>query len=249
MELSVTSIIIYLTVICFAAAIHGAIGIGFLMVATPLLTMAADVKTAILLLVLPTIFINAANVISGGSWAKSHGRYWPLALYSMIGSVLGTRLLLLAPADLFRPLLAGIIILYLNAERIGLGFSWIISRPKMAMAVFGMVAGVLGGTVNVMLPPLVIFSLETKMNKIAMIQVFNLCLLAGKLGQWAVLIYEGEFTLPVAEAALPLAIIALSVTFASMKLRNRIQAETYRKWLRRLLAVMAGVLLLSIFRG
>ncbi len=249
MELNVLSIILYATVISFAALIHGALGIGFLMVATPLLTMAADVKTAVLLLVLPTIFINAANVVSGGSWEKSHGRYWPLALYGMIGSVLGTRLLLLAPPNLFKPLLAGIIILYLNAERIGLGFSWIRSRPHIAMAAFGMVAGILGGTVNVMLPPLVIFSLETHMDKIAMIQIFNLCLLTGKLGQGAALISAGAFTFDVAKAAVPFAIIALCVTFAAMRLRNRIPAETYRKWLRRLLAVMAIILLLSIFKG
>ncbi len=249
MDLTAASIIIYGTVICFAAFIHGAIGIGFLMVATPLLTMATDVKTAVLILVLPTIFINTANVISGGSWGKSLGRYWPLALYGMVGSVLGTRLLLLAPAELFHPLLAGIIILYLNAERIGLGFSWITASPQIAMAVFGLIAGVLGGTVNVMLPPLVIFSLESKMDKTAMIQVFNLCLLTGKLTQGAVLIYAGVFTLGVAAAALPLAVIALSVTFASMTLRNRIPAQTYRRWLRRLLALMAVILLLSVFRG
>ena len=73
--------IAYSCIIGFAAIIHGAIGIGFPLVATPLLAMVTDIKTAILLLVLPTVVINVANIIKGGPWHRSIALYWPLALW------------------------------------------------------------------------------------------------------------------------------------------------------------------------
>lgn len=213
------------------------------MVATPLLAMTLDVKTAVLVLVLPTAFINAANILRGGAWKQNVGRYWPLGLYGMVGSFLGTKLLILLPPELFRPVLAGVILLYLNANRIGLGFSWIPEHPGMATAVFGIFAGILGGTVNVMLPALVIFALEMKMDKTTTIQVFNLCFLLGKLTQGVVFAAAGMFTLQVLKTALPLALLAVAVSTGAMVLRDRIPAEAYRKWLRCLLAVMAAALM------
>jgi len=236
---------IYALIIGLAAVVHGAVGIGFPMVATPLLAMVTDVKTAVLILVLPTVFINTANIIKGGRWEKSIARHWPLALYGMAGSFMGTRLLVTLPPELFRPLLAGVIILYLNSHRLGLGFSWIPARPRLAAAVFGIFAGILGGTVNVMLPALVIFALEIKMDKTAMIQVFNLCFLTGKLVQGAVFMSAGLYTQEVVTTSFPLAVLALALMAGAMSLRDRIQEETYRKWLRILLWVMASVLVIQ----
>ncbi len=227
----------------FAAVVHGAVGIGFPLVATPLLAMVTDVKTAILLLVLPTVAVNLANILKGGAWQRSIALYWPLAVYGMIGSFLGARLLVVVPPENFRPVLAGVILLYLNAERLGVGFSWIPRSPRTATALFGLAAGILGGTVNVMLPALVIFALEIRMDKTAMIQVFNFCFLFGKLTQGAVFFQADFLTVDILKASVPLAVLSLVVVILAMPLRDRIQGDVYKRWLRRLLLIMAIVLL------
>ncbi len=239
------TILAYSCIIGFAAIIHGAIGIGFPLVATPLLAMVTDVKTAILLLVLPTVVINVVNIIKGGPWHRSIALYWPLALWGMAGSFMGTKMLVAVSPDLFRPLLAMMLILYLNAERLGIGFPWINRHPHLATAVFGLTAGILGGTVNVMLPALIVYALEVKMPKDVMIQVFNFCFLFGKLTQGAVFIHSGLITMEILKVSIPLALLALAVMAAGMQLRDKIQSATYRLWLRRLLMVMAGVLLIQ----
>ncbi|WP_022665228.1 sulfite exporter TauE/SafE family protein [Desulfospira joergensenii] len=229
----------------FAAMIHGAMGIGFPMVATPLLAIITDMRTAILILVLPTMVINLASIFKGGNWQKSIGLYWPLALYGMVGSLAGTRLLIIFPAEIFRPLLAVMLLVYLNAEKLGLGFSRIRRYPRLAMAFSGLGAGILGGTVNVMLPVLVIYALEVKMPKTAMIHVFNLCFLSGKLIQGIVFFHAGFFTADIFRISLPLTLLALGLMFTGLGLRDRIQAKTYRLWLRRLLGFMAAILLVQ----
>jgi len=88
------TVITHAVIVGFAAAVHGTIGIGFPMIATPLLALVTDVRTAILLLLLPTVILNVANILKGGRWTHSIAVFWPLAVYGMIGSLVGTRLLI-----------------------------------------------------------------------------------------------------------------------------------------------------------
>lgn len=237
--------LIQAAIIAFAALVHGAIGIGFPMIATPLLSLSSDVRTAILLLVIPTMAINVANIIRGGRWGDSLARYWPLAVYGMIGSLVGTRLLVVVSPEVFRPLMAAMLVFYLNAERIGVGFAWIHRRPRTAAAVFGLAAGFLAGTVNVMLPALIIFALEMRMPKTVMIQTFNFCFLFGKLVQGGVFVQAGLMTAEVLSVSIPLAGLGLVVMLLGMRVRERISTNLYRRWLRVLLAVLAVLLMVQ----
>lgn len=230
-------------IIALAALVHGSIGIGFPMVATPLLALVTDVRTAILLLVVPTMVINLANIFSGGRWERSLAVYWPLAVYGMVGSFFGTKLLVVMSPEPFRPLLAAMLILYLYADRLGRQLSWVHRFPRAAMAVFGLAGGVLAGTVNVMLPALIVYALEVRMPKTVMIQVFNFCFLFGKLTQGAVFAHAGLMTANVVTPSLILAAIGLMVMLGGMRIRDRIPADTYRRWLRCLLAVLAAMLM------
>jgi len=237
----------YAGITILAAMVHGALGIGFPLIATPLLAMLTDVRTAILLLVLPTATINIVNILKGGHWRRSIAIYWPLAIYGIIGSFIGAHLLIAVPAELFRPLLAGMLILYLNAERIGAGLGWIHRYPRLAQAGFGLMAGVLGGTVNVMLPVLIIYALEMRLPKTVTIQVFNFCFLFGKLTQGAVFVQAGLMTGNVLSLSVPLALLAVLVLFVGLRVRDKIPTETYRRWLRRLLVVLAVILITQSF--
>lgn len=237
--------LIQAAIIAFAALVHGAIGIGFPMIATPLLSLLTDVRSAILLLVIPTMAINVANILKGGCWGDSLARYWPLAVYGMLGSLAGTRLLIVVSPEVFRPLMAAMLVLYLNAERIGVGFAWIHRRPQLAFAAFGLTAGILAGTVNVMLPALIVFGLEMRMPKTVMIQVFNFCFLFGKLVQGAVFVQAGLMTTDVLTVSIPLAGLGLVVMLAGMRVRERIPTDIYRRWLRVLLVVLAVMLMVQ----
>jgi uncharacterized protein len=238
---------IYAGIIGFAAMVHGSIGIGFPMIATPLLALVTDVRQAILILVLPTLVINVANILKGGRWRESIAVYWPLAVYGMIGSVIGTRLLIVVSPEPFRPLLAAMLVVYLNAHRFGGGLSRIVRHRQVAFAVFGLAAGILGGTVNVMLPALIVLALELRMPKTVMIQVFNFCFLLGKFTQGAVFAQAGLIDANVLRISIPLAALGLAVMFLAMRMRDRIPTDTYRRWLRRLLAALAVMLVVQFF--
>ncbi|MCL6645519.1 MAG: sulfite exporter TauE/SafE family protein, partial [Dehalococcoidia bacterium] len=69
-----------------AGITQGALGFGFPTVSTPVLVLATDVKTAIILNLLPNFTVNVISVVRGGNWRASLGRHWPVALYVLAGS-------------------------------------------------------------------------------------------------------------------------------------------------------------------
>ena len=246
-SIHVTVILAMALITGFAGLVHGAIGLGFPLIATPLVALMTDVRIAILLLLLPTAVINIANVLKGRHWKESLGRYWPLAVYGAVGSVIGTRMLIVLDPEPFRLVMAVMLIVYLNAERLGIGMGWVHRYPQTAFAVFGLAAGILAGTVNVMLPALIILALEIRMPKTTMIQVFNFCFLIGKVTQGSVFLHAGLMDSQIWAASVPLAAWSLGIMLWGMRLRDRIDQDTYRRWLRVLLAVLAIMLTWQYF--
>lgn len=58
--------------------------------------------------------------------------------------------------------------------------AWVNKKPKLAIVVFGFIAGIIGGLTNVMALVLIIYSLESKHSRKEVIQSSNLCFLFGK---------------------------------------------------------------------
>ncbi|MBI9085115.1 MAG: sulfite exporter TauE/SafE family protein [Desulfobacterales bacterium] len=230
-------------VILSGAMVHGTLGLGFAMVTTPLLTLFTDVRSAMLMILVPTLAITLISLLKGGNWRLSIGRYWPLAIYGAVGSLIGTRLIIVSDPGPYKLLLAGMMILYLNQNRIGLRMGWVRRRKSLAMAVFGLAAGILGGTVNVMVPVLIVFALEMRIAPVVTVQVFNFCFLLGKFAQAVVFAQAGLLTAPMLLHTLPLTALAVTILVAGMWLRRQVDTEVYRKWLRWVLSVIALVLI------
>ncbi len=233
-----------LAIMLVAGLVHGTLGLGFPLVATPLLALVVDVRSAILITLLPTVCVNVVSILKGGAWEQSIGRYWPLAAYAVVGSVAGTRVLIVSDPAPFKLLLAGLVLLYLGSTRLGaLRWEWARTHRTLAMLAFGLVAGISAGTTNVMVPILIIYTLELGLSSQAMVQVFNLCFLAGKLSQIAVFGAAGSLTTGLLAAASPLAVAALGALFLGMRIRARLRVETYRHIVRQVLFGLALLLI------
>jgi uncharacterized membrane protein YfcA len=233
-----------------AGFMHGMLGLGFPMLATPLLAIMMDIRSAILITLLPTVTVNLISIYRGGRWSESIGRYWPLAVMIPLGALAGTWMLVRLDPAPFRLLLAAVILLHLGSNRIrGAHLGWVTTHTPLAYLLFGLAAGFLAGTVNVMVPLLIVFALEVGMAPLVMVQVFNLCFLAGKSAQILALGYAGLLTWSLAAATLPMALGAAGTLLMGMRIRERVDAETYRGWLRKLLAVIAVILVVQFVAG
>ena len=231
-------------VLVLAGLVQGALGLGFPIVATPLIAAVTDMRTAVILVLLPCLACVTTNLLRSGSLRTVLARYWAMPLYVMAGSAAGTQLFIAFPQFPYTLLLAGMILFYLNLERIG-RTEWkpLKSRPQFFGMVFGLLAGASEGTANIAAPPLVIYYLALGVTPAILVQGLNLCFLTGKATQFATLATAGGVEMIQWIVTLPLAGAASLATVVGVNIRNRIEAHTYRRWLKWALAAMALILL------
>lgn len=229
----------------FAAFVHGSIGFGFPLIATPLLALTTDLQTAILLTLIPTILVNVVSISSEGNFFVAFRRYSPVALLAMLGGALGTLVLISVDAEIFKLLLAFAILAYLVADRISLNLTWVRTYPQLARIVFGITAGVLGGLTNVMAPVLIIYSLESGHSKSTLIQLSNFCFLLGKIIQLALFSYFGQYTMSELSMSPIMLLVVSMALFIGVQIKKRIMGNTYIKILKGFLLLLALVLVLQ----
>jgi uncharacterized membrane protein YfcA len=234
-------------VIALAGIAHGTLGFGFPIISTPLVALLVDIKTAVLVTVLPNIAVNVISIVRGGNWRASIGRYWPLALWVVFGTLLGSRLLLTVRHEPLQILLAVMIVVFLLQDRLRqIDWSWVKRRPQLAALGFGVTAGILSGAVNVALPPLVIYLLTQDLTPIALTQTLNLCFIAGKTMQAFALGVSDAASQRLLYASLPFVPLAAGMVYAGMRLQSRISADAYAGLLRIALGAIAAALLAQV---
>lgn len=229
----------------FAGFAHGSIGFGFPMVATPLLALFMDLQTAIILTLVPTSLVNLISIASEGRIFAAFRKHLPLALFAMLGSAIGTQVLILTNSELFKILLAAAIIGYLLIDKFRVPLSWVETKPALSKPVFGISAGILGGLTNVMAPVLIIYSLEAKLEKADIVQSANTCFLLGKVIQLVLFTLSGNFSLNELTLSSMLIIVVLLALYVGFKIKRRIHRELYIKALRIFLLILALYLFLQ----
>lgn len=231
-------------VIALAALVQGALGLGFPMVATPLIALVTDMRSAVILVLLPCVAAIVANIVKGGPLRPVLAEFWMMPFYAFAGAVVGTRLFIAFPAFPFAVLLALVILVYLNLDRLGKTEWPLIRRHKILFgALFGVVAGVSEGTANAAAPPLVVYYLALGLTPVSLVQALNICFITGKATQFTTLASSGGVSLAQWLVTLPLAAVAGVSVLYGIRIRSRVAAATYRRWLRYALFAVALILL------
>lgn len=233
-------------VMLFAGLVHGTLGLGFPMVATPMLAAMMDVRSAILVTLLPTVAVNIVSIAKSGSTLASTRQFFPLVFFALLGSLAGAAILATIDPAPFRIVLASLILLYLW-NNIRISKQWLEGNAYLAMAVFGIIAGLAAGTTNVMVAVLIIYFLSLDTARTTMVPVLNSCFLVGKASQIVVLGVAGLVGFGLLLETTPLALFAVIALLLGQRLQSRIQVGTYQLLLRRLLLILALVLVYQFF--
>ncbi len=244
---SVNEYAIFALIAIFAGFVHGSIGLGFPLLSTAMLSTFVDLRIAILITLVPTVTVNILSILKGGNWRNSIGRYWPLAMWCLIGSVVGAWVIVYTDPTPYKLLLALLIFLYLFADRSSRQLlSKLLRYPKASQLGFGLVAGFSAGSTNTMVPILVIYSLEAGWATTIMVQVFNLCFISGKAAQLVVFSGSGTFTLKILLLTLPVAAVAALSLFAGQTLQSRINFDLFRKIIKFILLLLGVILTVQV---
>ncbi|MCO8097987.1 sulfite exporter TauE/SafE family protein [Acinetobacter lwoffii] len=234
-----------------AALLHGLSGFGFPMMSTAVLSSAYPLSIAVTLVILPCLLLNLImlNADPAHSLLNSIGyyikRYWPLMLSSLIGSVLGVKLLLWLN-EAYLKLLLGLVIVFYVLDQLR-------ARPLQvsphisSMLCFGLLAGIIGGATNAMAPFLMMYLMSCQLSKTAIVIISNLNFIAGKLIQ-LVLLFPILITLETHQQhiLIGISLFALAGVWIGGKIRHRLSQQHF-KWI--VLALLLGLGLYALWQS
>lgn len=224
-------------VLAGAALLHGMVGIGVTLIPTAVLAMSMDMREAVVLTLVPMLLINLLSLVSGGPFWSVLRRYGVLAVCSVIGSLIGVKLLLLLPQAWLQLGLAAVIALYVftAVRQVRLD----LPRHPAVGAAFGLAGGIVGGAANAMSSVLMMYLLTQSRDKDEIAQAANLCFALGKLTQlWLLwpLLTAMQIPAPVLIWPSLAAVAALSV---GVWLRRRIPFHRFRQLSLLILSLLA----------
>lgn len=233
-------------VIAIAGWIQGALGLGFPMIATPLIAAATSMQLAVVMVLIPCIATVIVSILRSPGFAGILRRFWWISIVALLGAAVGAKLFVLFPGFPYALLLAGVILFYLNLDRLGLSQWPLMKRNEKS---FGLLFGFLGGlsesTANIAAPPLIIYYLGIGLPPLSLVPAMNISFFVGKTTQFATLAPSGIATAEQWLLTLPLAVIATIASWYGSKVRSRIDGPTYRRWMQRMLLTMALILLVQ----
>jgi uncharacterized membrane protein YfcA len=233
-------------VIAMAGWVQGALGLGFPMVATPLIAAATNMQFAVIMVLMPCIASIIVSILRSPGFADVLRRFWWMSLPALAGAMTGARLFVLFPEFPYALLLAGVILIYLNMERLGHGESALMRRHDRVSGLFaGLLAGISESTANIAAPPLIIYYFGISLPPLLLVPAMNISFFTGKATQFATLAASGIAAPSLWLLTLPLVIVATVASLLGTRVRSRIDGETYRRWMRRMLMAMVVILLLQ----
>jgi len=234
-------------VIAVAGWVQGALGLGFPMIATPLIAAATNMQFAVVMVLIPCLATVFVSILRSPGFGGILKRFWWMPFVALSGAAAGARLFVLYPGFPYALLLAGVILFYLNFERLGIT-QWPLMRrhDKVFGVAFGFLGGISESTANIAAPPLIIYYLGIGLQPLLLVPAMNISFFVGKATQFATLAASGIATPMHWLVTLPLAIIAIVASLFGTQVRSRIDGPTYRIWMRRMLLTMAVILLIQV---
>ena len=186
-----TQTLLLLAIFALASLLHGISGLGVTLVTTTALASIYPLPHAIVLVIFPSLLLNAMTWLAGGGrsiWQNFiyYGRrYWLLALTSLLGSMLGAKLLLWIDSAYILLVLAAVIGFYVSSSLLGKQIR--LPNTKSVLIIVGFSAGIIGGATNAMSTILMMYLLSASDDKNTIAKVGNMCYFLGKLAQIIVL--------------------------------------------------------------
>ncbi len=241
--MEMTFIIALALIVFWSSVVHGSIGFGFGMISTPLVALFTDMQTTILYMLLPTMVVNIISISSEGKFFEALKKFWFIILLMVIGSTLGTILLIFTNSEFFKLLLALIIFVYLLQSFVKIEATFVSKYPKASTYGLGIFGGMLSGLTNIVAPLMIMYTLELKYSRKDTVQLSNLCFLFTKMGQLSVFLYYGTFTSEDFNISMISVMVVLLGMFLGIKVKKRIDTKFYVKILKVLLFFIACTLL------
>ena len=230
--------------VLLAAFVKGAIGFGFPAVSTPILALSMDVKTAIVITILPNLVMDAVQSLRRPGFAGTLRRHAALLACGIVGTFVGTYLLKLIPGRLALLILGLFVLSFVVTNWLHVTVRVDPRRERLVSPPVGFFVGVVGGVTNVPGTPLVIYFYALGLDKADFVRSVSLTFLVYKATQLLAVMLAGLMTTRFFGASAALSAVGLGGFWLGLRVQDRVDQQTFNRAVLGFLALLGAWLVI-----
>ena len=212
-----------------AGTVKGVIGLGLPIVSLAILTLAIDLPSAMVLLLVPAIVTNVWQAIIGGNIRIIFRRIWPFLLMATITVWIGAIALSRVRLSLLSALLGVLLVTYSTISISGFRFTVEARHEVWVGILMGAVNGVLTGMTGSSVVPGVMFLQALNLSRDTLIQAMGMLFTASMLSLAFALQQNNYLTIEHGTLSIAALIPAIIGMIFGQRIRNRLSEQIFRK--------------------
>ena len=205
------------------------IAFGFPVIATPLLALVLDVKTAVALSILPNIVMDATQAGRRGGLRPTARRLAVLLAFGFVGTVGGTHSLTLMSASLALAILGVVCLGFVALNVSGVSLRVPARADRWLSPPVGFAAGFLGGVTNVPGTLLVLYFRALGLDKQEFVRSVALCFMSFKVVQLLSVASYGLLTWPLLGASVALTVVGLGGFWLGLRVQDALPERIFNR--------------------
>ena len=241
MQFDTTTIIVAVALL-IAAFTKGTTGFGFPLIATPMVTLLLDIRTAVTILLIPNILMDITQVFRGAFPTATARRFGWLLLCTVIGVFLGTKALVTLPLWILNLTLGISVLAFVVFSLFRMDYQIPPRRETIFSPVVGFVGGFLNGMTNAAGPVLAAYLYSLNFPKTEFVKGIATIFLVTKIAQLIAVSSWNLFTPEALRLSLVVTLFILAGFYAGLKAQDHVNQQTFNRGLLALLFVIGVVL-------
>lgn len=227
----------------FSAFIKGSLGLGFSTICLAILANVLPLKTAISIVLLPSLISNLLVMIDAGNFRVSVQQFFWMLLMCIPGMLLGLQILRTEDNTLSISLLALVLILYGSWGLFNLNFRLADHTIPRLNPIIGLLTGIVNGATGSQIVPIMPYLLSLNISKDVLVQTINLSFTLNSIIMLSSFLYlELLNTASLTTYTFGIIPVAAGVWIGN-KVRERLSDDKYRRAAMALIVVLGGILL------
>ena len=207
-----------------------------------------DVKAAVVALILPNIVMDGVQARRQRELRRTARRFAVLLLGGAVGTLVGTRLLVLLPSDVAMLILGLFVLAFVVLELVRVSPRVTPRWEPWLAAPVGVLTGILGGLTNVPGTPLVIYFYALRLDKPDFVRAVAFTFIVYKVVQLGAVSYYGLMTWSLFQLSLGLSVVALGGFALGLRVQDRLEQRVFNRAVLGFLGVLGLWLVLRALR-
>ena len=242
MSYDLTHILVGVTLL-FASFVKGATGLGFPLIATPVVALLLDIRIAVTILILPNLLMDMTQILRGGFPDTVLRRFKSMAGFTVIGVFLGTLALVRTPLWILTFCLGIMVLVFVGSTMLRFEFTISPAAEKILSPIFGFIIGFLNGMTNAGGPTLAMYFYSLRLAKRDFIKSLATIFCITKVSQLVAVSTWNLFNWETITLSLQVLMLAFIGFLAGIKTQDHVNQKTFNRGLLVLMTIIGIVLI------